>query len=136
MIYDLSNSIEKSRFKAMSNYFINNSKKVELIQKVDTRTSRQNSALHLFFTMVSDQLNELGMEFKYSGLNDNDFSLRHTPTLVKEFVWKPIQLALFDIESTTKLNTHQMNEIIDVIVKYFGEKGIVLEFPSIESLIK
>ena len=103
--------------------------------KADSRTSQQNSALHLFFTMVSDQLNELGMEFKYAGLNNNEFSLRHTPNLVKEFIWKPIQLSMFNIESTTKLDTHQMNEIIDVIVKYFGDKGVLIEFPSIESLI-
>ncbi|MBL4703470.1 MAG: hypothetical protein JKY54_03055, partial [Flavobacteriales bacterium] len=53
---------------------------------------------------------------------------------VKEFIWKPIQNALFDIKSTTKLDTKEINEIIDVITKYFGDKGITVDFPSIESL--
>ena len=60
--------------------------------------------------------------------------MRYTPTLVKEFVWRPIQLTLFNIESTTKLDTKQMNEVIDVITKFFGDRGIVLPFPSIETL--
>ena len=107
---------------------------VELKAVKITRTSRQNSALHKYFEFISNELNDLGLEFQHNGLNDNVFSMRYTPTLVKEFVWRPIQLTLFNIESTTKLDTKQMNEVIDVITKFFGDRGIVLPFPSIETL--
>jgi hypothetical protein len=89
----------------------------------------------LFFTFVSTELNELGLEFTYEGLSTNNLSSRYTALIVKEFIWKPIQIAMFEVESTTKLTTKEMNEIIDVIVSYFGQKGIDLQFPNIEKLI-
>jgi hypothetical protein len=83
--------------------------------------------------MISDQLNELGMEYIYFGLKGQEISLTYTPELVKTFFWKPIQLALFETESTTKLTTEQMNRIIDIIIKFFGDKGVVIEFPCYEN---
>ena len=134
MKFNLSNTSDLNDFKFKSEYFIANKKIVELKAVKITRTSRQNSALHKYFEFISNELNDLGLEFQHNGLNDNVFSMRYTPTLVKEFVWRPIQLTLFNIESTTKLDTKQMNEVIDVITKFFGERGIVLPFPSIESI--
>ena len=100
-----------------------------------SRNAKQNRALHLYFRFISNSLNELGMEFKYHGLKINHVTTRYTENIVKEFIWRPIQIALFDIESTTKINTKQINQIIDVITKYFGERGINIQFPSIETLI-
>lgn len=134
MKFNLSNTSDLNDFKFKSEYFIANKKIVELKAVKITRTSRQNSALHKYFEFISNELNDLGLEFQHNGLNDNVFSMRYTPTLVKEFVWRPIQLTLFNIESTTKLDTKQMNEVIDVITKFFGDRGIVLPFPSIETL--
>jgi hypothetical protein len=109
--------------------------KFELKKVLNTRTSQQNRALHLFFTFVSTELNELGLEFTYEGLSTKNLSSRYTALIVKEFIWKPIQIAMFEVDSTTKLTTKDMNEIIDVIVSYFGQKGIDLQFPNIEKLI-
>jgi hypothetical protein len=107
----------------------------ELTKKQSNRTGQQNKALHLFFTIISEQLNEMGLEFHYFGLKGQELTTRYTPHVVKEFFWRPIQIALFDIKSTTKIDTHQINDITDVIVKFFGEKGVVIDFPSIEGLI-
>ena len=97
-----------------------------------SRTTTQNRALHKYFAMISTELNEMGTEFNYTGLKGMELSTRYTPTIVKDFFWRPIQLALFDIESTTKLDSKQMNDIIDVISKFFSEKGINLPFPSLD----
>lgn len=97
-----------------------------------TRSAQQNKALHKYFKFVSDALNELGLEFHYQGLIVENLSSRYTPNIVKEFIWRPIQIALFDIESTTKINTKQINEIVDVITKFFGDKGVLIEFPRKE----
>lgn len=102
-------------------------------KEIKLRTKAQNSALHQYFNMISTELNEMGAEFHYTGLRGVDLSTRYTPTIVKDFFWRPIQLALFDIESTTQLDTRQMNEIIDVITKFFADKGINIQFPSEES---
>ena len=134
MILNLQNEQEVIKAKDKLNHFIDKGKTIDLIEKKNTRTTRQNSALHLLFTIISGQLNEMGAEFKYFGLKGQVFSMRHTPSLVKEHIWKPIQFALFNIESTTKINTEQINEVVDVLTKYFSEKGIVIEFPSKETL--
>ena len=76
------------------------------------------------------------MDFTYNGLNIAKVSLKHTPHIVKEFIWRPIQIAMFEIESTTKLDTKQMNDIIDVIVNFFANMGVVMEFPCIDTLIE
>jgi hypothetical protein len=115
-------------------FFIKNGYTVDLTKKGNTRTTRQNSALHLLFTIVSSQLNEMGVEYKYFGLKGQVLEMRHTPKIVKDFIWRPIQIALFDIESTRKINTEQINEIVDVLVKFFSERGIVIQFPSKEQL--
>ena len=134
MLFNFQNESDVIKYKEKSEYFIKNGKTVDLIEKKNTRTTLQNSALHLLFTIISNQLNEMGVEFKYFGLKGQVLHTRHTPNIVKEHVWKPIQKALFDIESTTKINTEQINEIVDVLAKFFGERGIGIEFPNREHL--
>ena len=136
MILDCKDTIEAEKLKQFTSKAIKNGYKVEAKRIMDTRTSRQNASLHLYFTFISEELNEMGIQYQYTGISGNTFELRYTTDLVKEFIWRPIQIALFKIESTTKINTLQINEIIDVITKFFGDKGIVMEFPSIETLIE
>ena len=136
MKYNLNNIVQANEAKQYFNKLLANKKDVEIREIKETRSSQQNRSLHLLFTFISNELNEIGLEFQYSGLNDNTFSLMYTPHLVKEFVFRPIQIALFDIESTTKINTEQINQIVDVLVKFFGEQGVEIVFPSLESLIE
>tara|TARA_R110002167_G_scaffold106599_6_gene273236 strand:+ start:1822 stop:2235 length:414 start_codon:yes stop_codon:yes gene_type:complete len=135
MKLDLSKSIDRNKAIDYLTSLIEGEKLVELKEVRETRSQLQNRSLHLYFTLIAYQLNDIGLEFNYDGLNGQEFSLRYTPDLVKNFIWRPIQVALFDIKSTTKINTIQINEVIDVICKFFGDKGIVIEFPSIESLL-
>lgn len=99
------------------------------------RTITQNKSLHLYFKMISDELNELGIEFCYQGLKGIDLSVPYTPIIFKELFWKPVQKTLFDINSTTDLTTSQIDIMINVFNKFFAEKGVLLEFPSIEMLM-
>lgn len=138
MIYNLQNTEEVDKAKDRFNHLVKQGKTIDLLEKKNTRTTRQNSALHLLFTIISSQLNEMGMEFTYYGLKGQELSVMHTPDLVKNFIWRPIQIALFDIKSTTKINTEQINKIVDVLAKFFADKGVVIQFPSkdqIENLI-
>lgn len=102
-------------------------------EKIQVRTTNQNSSLHLFFQMIADQLNELGQEFCYTGISGKELSTPYTMNIIKEMFWKPIQLTLFDTESTTKLTTKQIDTIVDVFSKFFADKGVVIEFPSEEN---
>lgn len=138
MLFNLQNEKEVSKFKDKVNFLVSKGKTVDLIEKKNTRTTNQNSALHLLFTIMSNQLNEMGLEFQYFGLRGQVLSMRYTPELCKNQIWRPIQKTLFDIESTTKINTEQINEIVEVLCKFFAERGVVIQFPSkqvLESLI-
>lgn len=98
------------------------------------RTTRQNSALHLMFTQLADELTRAGLDMKKTLKPEID--IRWTPENVKEYMWRPIQVALLNKKSTTELTTREIDQVFDIICKHLGEKfGITIEFPSIETLI-
>ncbi len=132
MIYELSKPFDANKAKARLNNLIAGGKVIELVARKVNRTTKQNSALHKYFEFIATELNELGMEFQYQGIKGMGISLSYTPELVKDFIWRPIQITLFEIKSTKDLDTAQMNTIIDVLTKYFGERGIEIAFPCIE----
>ncbi len=132
MIYELSKPFDANKAKARLNNLIAGGKVIELTARTVNRTTLQNSALHKYFEFISTELNEMGMEFNYQGIKGMAISLSYTPELVKDFIWRPIQITLFEIKSTKDLDTAQMNTIIDVLTKYFGERGIEIAFPCIE----
>ena len=105
--------------------------KFELKEIVKYRTTLQNRALHKFFKIISDALNEQGNEFIFTGLKGN-ISTMYTSEIVKNHIWKVVQVGLFNVESTTKINTKQINRISDVLIKHLGENGIIVDFPRDE----
>ena len=129
MQYDLKDIVSKVDAKFYLKTLIEQGKTIELKALRESRTTKQNSSLHKFYVIICDVLNEMGLDFEYTGLKGYKLSIRHTPTIVKDFIWRPIQIALFDIESTKDINTKQLNEIAEVIIKYFAEKGIYIDFP-------
>ena len=135
MQFDLTNIVDLTDAKIRFKKLIELGKTIELKALSDNRSSKQNRALHKLFTIMSEQLNEMGLEFNYDGVTGKKLSTRYTPDVVKNYFWRPIQMALFDIESTKHINTIQINEIVDVISKFFGERGVVIEFPSVEMLM-
>ena len=134
MRYDLKNDKERCNAETKFKHALKEGKAIELKEVRKTRSITQNSALHLYFTFIAYELNNLGLEFHYQGLVVENLTSRYTVNNVKEYVWKPIQRTMFNIESTTKIDTKQINQIIDVLTKFFGDRGVVLEFPSFESL--
>ncbi len=134
MLLNLQNDTDVTKAREVLENHIQRGKTIDLIEKKRTRTTLQNSALHLLFTIVSNQLNEMGVEYKYFGLKGQVLETTHTPHIIKEFVWRPIQKTMFDIYSTTKINTDQINEIVDVLAKFFAERGITIQFPSKQQL--
>lgn len=136
MLYDLSKENDIYLFKKQVDWLLDKSHFCELIKKNKTRTISQNSALHLYFEMISKELNDMGITFNYTGLKGIELETPYTAVLVKETLWKPIQLTLFKKESTTQLTTQEMNDIISILDKFFAERGVYMPFPSIETLIE
>jgi hypothetical protein len=105
-------------------------KTIEIKNYNETRNNRQNSALHLWFTHISDCLNSIGETFYYKGISGKEFEIRFTYKIIKEFVIKPLIKAQFGIDSTTKLTTKMINEIIDTMTSFLAEKGEFIPFPN------
>ena len=93
------------------------------------RTSQQNRSLHLYFTLLADELNVAGYDMRKTLQESID--IPWTPTNVKSFLWKPVQEAMLEKESTTELTTKDIDMIYDVINKTIGERtGVHVPFPS------
>lgn len=129
MKYDLSDDVQLIKFKNRCNILNKKESLVELKEIKPTRTTKQNAALHVYYGIISEVLNELGHTFKYKGLTGKTLELPYNEKIVKETIWRDVQRSLFDIESTTEINTQQINEIIDVITEFFSRQGVVIEFP-------
>jgi len=97
------------------------------------RTLQQNSALHLFFRLLADELNSAGLDMRQ--VLKPGVEIPWTDENVKEYLWRPIQKAYTRKDSTKELNkTKDINNIYEILNRHLGEKlGIHVEFPSIEN---
>ena len=99
------------------------------------RTITQNKAMHLWFGMLADHLNETGNDMRK--VLDPAMEIPWTVENVKEMLYRPAMQALFIKKSTTELTTKQVDEVSKVVELYLGQQGVESPaFPSINSLIK
>ena len=105
---------------------------VENAEKAEKqRTLQQNRAMHLFFTMLADELNAAGFDMKKTLRHDID--IPWGPKTIKEFLWRPVQKAYLLKNSTTELTTKDIDAIYDVVNRAIGERtGVHVPFPSHE----
>jgi hypothetical protein len=107
---------------------------VEDEKKYPQRTVQQNKALHVLFRLLAQTLNENGLDMKKT--LKPEVEIQWTGPAVKEYLWRPVQKAQLNKDSTTQLTTKEIDEVFDTINKHIGEKfGIHVPFPSIEDLI-
>jgi len=107
---------------------------VMTIQK-QQRTLTQNKAIHVLFDMIAYELKSNKLDIKKT--LRHDFAIPWTAETVKELIWKPVQQAMFETESTKELTTDQVSKVFDVIRDHLyditiGE--IDLEFPSKDNM--
>ena len=100
----------------------------------DKRTSQQNRALHLYFTLLADALNDGGFDMRETIRQDVD--IPWTADTIKNNLWRPIQKAYFKKQSTTGLKKKEIDKVYDVLNKTIGERtGVHIDFPSRINLI-
>jgi len=107
---------------------------IDIKKHKNTRTQRQNRAMHKLFRELSQQMNEQGLTLQQ--VLRTDVETMMTPKLVKEVIWRPVQKAMYGKESTTQLTTDEVDKVFDVINKHLGKHGIHVPFPSIETLME
>lgn len=99
----------------------------------DNRTIQQNRALHKFFELLADELNNAGLDQRK--VLKETISIPWTQTAVKDQIWKPIQRAMYSKGSTTELDKDsEITHIHKVIMRELGEKFGVdyIPFPKSE----
>ena len=94
------------------------------------RTMTQNKALHLWFRFLAETLNDAGLDMRTVIREDVD--IPWTGPAVKEYIWRPVQKALQQKESTTEANRTDYTAVREVIARHLGERfGVqVPEWPK------
>lgn len=107
------------------------SKYVELTIKKKglTRSNQQNKALHKYFSMLADKLNDGGYDVRKTLKADVD--LPWSPDLIKDLMWRPLQKAMFDVDSTAKMKRADYTKVYDVLNRHTSSKlGVSVQWPS------
>ena len=96
------------------------------------RTGLQNSALHLYFNMLADALNDAGLDMiaVMSKLFKQP-ALPWSPVAVKERLWREVQKHVYGTDSTTKLDTDQVSVVYEALNVATTQKlGVGVNFPE------
>lgn len=110
------------------------SKKMLSQTKKPRRTATQNNALHLYFQQVADTLNEHGLDIKI--ILKPGLEISWSPVMVKELLWRPVQKAHLNKQSTTELDSiWDITAVYDLVNRHLSQFGISIPFPSEEELI-
>jgi hypothetical protein len=99
------------------------------LKREEKRSSLLNRALHLFFTLMADQFNNISLDHTIV-IQGVVLTVPYTSTIFKEEWWRPIQKTMYGIDSTTDLTAKMINNILDVLTLAFGTQGIQVSFPN------
>jgi hypothetical protein len=99
-------------------------------EKPKTRTAQQNKALHLYFTMVAEELNNGGLDIR--AVIKPDVNVPWTSYMVKEYLWRPVQKLALGKESTTDLEKLDIDKVFDIFNAHIAKFGVHIPFPSNE----
>lgn len=94
------------------------------------RTDSQRKALEVFFKLLAEKLNEAGLDQRE--VLKPSIAIPWTQEAIKNQLWRPIQKALTNKQSTTELDkVSEIDQIHSVLLRHLGEKfGLdYIEFP-------
>lgn len=96
------------------------------------RTLTQNAALHKYFELLADSLNDAGYTIAKVLTKPLDISWsKHT---VKELLWRPVQNAILDKKTTTRLKRFEVTQVYDELNNIMSTRyGLSVGFPDAHS---
>lgn len=107
---------------------------LEINEKKSKRTMFQNNALHLWYELVAQELNNAGytVQLVLKEKIDIDWDKDKFKTLL----WHPAQEAILNKKSTTELRkTEDIDKVYEHLNRHLGEKfGVHIPFPNDENL--
>lgn len=92
------------------------------------RTPQQRKALEVYCRMVADELNRNGITF--TKFFREGYSVPWSQEIVKDNVWRPMQIAMTGKKSTTEAATTEYPQIYDAINLKLSEHGIHVPWPE------
>ena len=103
---------------------------------MNKRTDNQNRAIHLYLELLARQLNENGHTLQDVVERIRKAEIIATKENLKEVVWKPMQKALYGLESTKDLDRVQPDRIHEMIEAWKTREFRLdyIPFPSDEEL--
>lgn len=98
----------------------------------DLKTDSQTAALFLWFEQIAHECNNQGVTFNMVMKEVADLAVTKENN---HMLAKRLSAALWDIDSTTKLEKQHINVLIDHFVALYAKLGITLpQFPSVDML--
>lgn len=97
--------------------------------RMTERTQQQNKALHLYYRLLADALNDAGLNVQKTLAQK--IELDWTPEMIKELLWRPAQKTLLRKDSTTDLEKQMDIDLVyEHLNRHIGQKfGIFVPFP-------
>ena len=93
------------------------------------RTLLQNKSMHKYYSMLAEALNSAGWDMRKT--LKPGIEIPWTDISVKERLWKPIQDAMYDKQSTTQLETDEVSAVYEVLNRNTASKlGVSVPFPD------
>ncbi len=86
------------------------------------RSNKQNAYMHLALTILG---NELGYD-----VNEAKQVMKHHFGMYKELVDKKTGESIIIYDETSKMNSKEMSEFIEKIIRFAAEQGIVIDSPE------
>lgn len=107
---------------------------VDIRSATKQRTFSQNSALHLWFDLLANELNEAGYTVQL--VLKEKVDLDWDGSKVKELLWRPAQKAILGKNSTTELSKiEDIDKVFDHLNRHISERfGLSVQFPSQEQM--
>jgi hypothetical protein len=94
------------------------------------RSTKQNSALHVWLKQVSKELNDAGYDMRKVLKPEVEIPWDDEGKMAKKHLWKPIQEVMLGKESTTEPYTDEYAKVYDVINRHISTKfGISVPWP-------
>jgi len=132
MKYDL--ALPEDKYKLENLIKLNKNKVLDVKVCNNQRTSRQNRALHLYFTLLKNALNDRGIDIRK--VIDEAVSLPFSEVFIKEYIWKQVQITEINKESTTDLKKPEVSQIYKIVDQIISERtGVHVEFPNWDYLL-
>lgn len=100
---------------------------------IDTvRTVQQRKAIEVFCRELGKALNDAGYETK-AVMAIKQVDIPWSQSTVKELLWRPIQTAMLEKSSTTKLDRKEVSQVYEVLNRHIASNfGVSVPFPSDE----